>query len=157
MTERLYLEDLHVGQRFASAPHHLDAAQIKKFAAEFDPQPFHLDDAAAAANPLFGRLCASGWHTAAMGMRMTADYWETLGGRAILGGAGIDELRWLKPVYPGDTLRCECDVIDARPSASKPHLGIVRFRLVILNQDDVPVLSQISNVVVRRRPQPASE
>ena len=153
----IWFEDMPVGRvdRFGSIA--VTREEVIDFARKFDPQPFHLDDAAAAANPLFGRLCASGWHTAAMGMRMTADYWETLGGRAILGGAGIDELRWLKPVYPGDTLRCECDVIDARPSASKPHLGIVRFRLVILNQDDVPVLSQISNVVVRRRPQPASE
>ena len=153
----IWFEDMPVGRidRFGAIA--VTREEVIDFARKFDPQPFHLDDAAAAANPLFGRLCASGWHTAAMGMRMTADYWETLGGRAILGGAGIDELRWLKPVYPGDTLRCECDVIDARPSASKPHLGIVRFRLVILNQDDVPVLSQISNVVVRRRPQPASE
>ena len=153
----IWFEDMPVGRldRFGSIAVTRD--EVIDFARKFDPQPFHLDDEAAAANPLFGRLCASGWHTAAMGMRMTADYWETLGGRAILGGAGIDELRWLKPVYPGDTLRCECEVIDARPSASKPHLGIVRFRLIILNQDDVPVLSQISNVVVRRRPQPATE
>ena len=153
----IWFEDMPVGRtdRFGSMA--VTREEVIDFARKFDPQPFHLDDAAAAANPLFGRLCASGWHTAAMGMRMTADYWETLGGRAILGGAGIDELRWLKPVYPGDTLRCECDVIDARPSASKPHLGIVRFRLVILNQDDVQVLSQISNVVVRRRPQPETE
>ena len=153
----IWFEDMPVGRldRFGSIAVTRD--EVIDFARKFDPQPFHLDDEAAAANPVFGRLCASGWHTAAMGMRMTADYWETLGGRAILGGAGIDELRWLKPVYPGDTLRCECEVIDARPSASKPHLGIVRFRLIILNQDDVPVLSQISNVVVRRRPQPATE
>jgi len=153
----IWFEDMPVGRidRFGAIA--VTREEVIDFARKFDPQPFHLDDAAAAANPLFGRLCASGWHTAAMGMRMTADYWETLGGRAILGGAGIDELRWLKPVYPGDTLRCECEVIDARPSASKPELGIVRFRLVILNQDDVQVLSQISNVVVRRRPQPETE
>jgi acyl dehydratase len=153
----IWFEDMPVGRldRFGAIA--VTREEVIDFARKFDPQPFHLDDAAAAANPLFGRLCASGWHTAAMGMRMTADYWETLGGRAILGGAGIDELRWLKPVYPGDTLRCECEVIDARPSASKPHLGIVRFRTIILNQDDTPVLSQISNVMVRRRPEPASE
>ena len=147
-----WFEDLPVGRidRFGSIV--VERADVLDFARKFDPQPFHLDDAAAAANPLFGRLAASGWHTAAMGMRMTADFWAAHGGRSILGGAGIDQLRWLKPVYPGDTLHCESGVVKARPSASRPELGVVGIRLVIFNQDDVPVLSQVSTIVVRRRP-----
>ena len=151
----IWFEDMAVGRvdRFGSMA--VTREEVLDFARRYDPQPFHLDDAAAEANPLFGRLAASGWHTAAMGMRMVADHWAELGGRAILGGAGIDELRWLKPVYPGDRLRAESEVIEARPSASKPDRGIVRVRLVLFNQDDEPVLSQISNVLIRRSPEGA--
>ncbi len=148
----IWFEDLPVGRKDSFGSIHVTREESLDFARKFDPQPFHLDDDAAAANPLFGRLASSGWHTAAMGMRMTADFWDSVGGRDILGGAGIDDLRWLKPVYPGDTLRTEAEVIEARPSASKPHLGIVRFRTTIFNQDDVAVMSHVSNVLVRRRP-----
>ena len=150
-----YFEDLEVGAETDFGTYTVTREEVLEFARKYDPQPFHLSDEAAAKTH-FGRLSASGWHTAAMTMAVIARK-VVADEQAGLGSPGIDELRWLKPVYPGDTLRCECEVIDARPSASKPELGIVRFRLVILNQDDVPVLSQISNVVVRRRPQPESE
>lgn len=151
-SQTVWYEDLPVGRLDRLGTIQVTREESIDFARKFDPQPFHLDDEAAAANPLFGRLSASGWHTAAMGMRLTADFWASAGGRAILGGAGIDDLRWLKPVYPGDTLRGEAEVVDARISASKPDRGIVRFRTTLFNQDDVPVMSHISNVVMRRRP-----
>lgn len=149
----IWFEDLPVGRRDRFGSIVVTRDDMLDFARKFDPQPFHLDDDAAAANPLFGRLSASGWHTAAMGMRMTADFWAAADSRdAILGGAGVDDLRWLTPVYAGDRLRAEAEVIDARPSASKPDRGIVRFRTILYNQDDVPVMSHLSNVMIRRRP-----
>ena len=149
----IWFEDMPVGRKDSYGSIEVTREASLDFARKFDPQPFHLDDEAAAANPLFGRLAASGWHTAAMGMRMTADFWASLeSSDSILGGAGIDELRWLKPVYPGDTLRTEAEVVEARPSASKPQLGIIRFRTVVFNQDDVAVMSHFSNVLIRRRP-----
>ena len=148
----LWFEDFAVGRVDRYGRYEVTREEVLTFARAYDPQPFHVDDEAAAANPLFGRLAASGWHTAAMAMRMIADHWEMLGGRAILGGAGIDNLRWLTPVYPGDTLRCEAEVIDARPSRSKPDRGLVRTRLTVLNQADVAVMSHESVIVVQRRP-----
>ena len=147
----LGFEDFAVGRVDRYGIYAVTREEVIAFATAYDPQPFHLDDAAAAANPLFGRLAASGWHTAAMGMRMTADYWAGIGGRAILGGAGIDQLRWLRPVYPGDTLRCESEVLDARPSESKPDRGIVRTALTLFNQHDEPVLRQEAVIMVSRR------
>jgi acyl dehydratase len=118
------------------------------FASQFDPQPFHLDDEAAAAS-LFGRLAASGWHTCAMAMRMMCD--EYLLDSASLGSPGIDSLRWLKPVHPGDTLRMAMDVLEARPMASKPHVGLVRSRWHLRNQHDEPVLTMEGWGMFRRR------
>ncbi|WP_442680569.1 MaoC family dehydratase [Sphingomonas sp. ASY06-1R] len=149
----IWFEDLPVGRRDRFGSIAVTREDMLDFARKFDPQPFHLDDDAAAANPLFGRLSASGWHTAAMGMRMTADFWAAADSQnVILGGAGVDELRWLTPVYAGDRLRAEAEVVDARPSASKPDRGIVRFRTILYNQEDVPVMSHLSNVLIRRRP-----
>ena len=147
----LWFEDFVVGRIDRYGQYAVTREEVLEFATRYDPQPFHLDDAAAAANPLFGRLSASGWHTAAMGMRMTADYWAGVGGRSILGGAGVDQLRWLMPVYPGDTLRCESEILDTRPSESKPDRGIVRTALTIFNQHDEPVLRQEAAVMVSRR------
>lgn len=144
-------EDMPVGRIDRYGSKQVDRDEVIEFARQFDPQPFHLSDEAAAANPLFGRLAASGWHTAAMAMRMTADHWAALGGRAILGGAGIDELRWVRPVYPGDTIRCEGEVIEARVSQSKPDRGIVKAQLRVLNQHDAIVMTQISVIVMQRR------
>jgi acyl dehydratase len=119
----LYLEDLHVGQRFESRPHCIDAEQIKKFAAEFDPQPFHLDETAAARS-LFGGLAASGWHTAALTMRMLVESVPLADG---LVGAEL-ELAWPKPTRPGDTLQVFSEIVDIRPSRSKPNMAIVTMR-----------------------------
>lgn len=148
----LWFEDMHIGRIDRYGSKDVTREEVIDFAGKYDPQPFHLDDAAAAANPLFGRLSASGWHTACMAMRMTADYWGGLGGRTILGGAGIEELAWLKPVYPGDTLRCELEVIETRASRSKPDRGIVKSRLSVFNQDDEPVMRQIAVVMMATRP-----
>ena len=148
----IWFEDMPVGRVDRYGRAEVTREDVIDFARKYDPQPFHLDDAAAAANPLFGRLAASGWQTAGFGMRMTADHWAAIGGRSILGGAGVDELRWLKPVFPRDVLRCESEVIDARPSASKPDRGIVRSRLTVFNQHDEPVMRQVSNIIVQRRP-----
>ena len=149
----IWFENMEVGRIDRYGSKRVERDEVLDFARKYDPQPFHLDDAAAAANPLFGRLAASGWHTAAMAMRMTADHWAGLGERAILGGAGIDELRWLKPVYPGDTLRCEAEVIATRASDTKPDRGIVTVRTTVFNQDEAAVVSQIAKVMMRRRPE----
>jgi acyl dehydratase len=130
VTEGLYLEDLHVGQRFASAPHHLDAAQIKKFAAEFDPQPFHLDEEAAKGT-FFRGLAASGWHTAALTMRMLVESVPLADG---LIGAEL-QLAWPKPTRPGMTLQLFSEVVDIVPSRSKPNMGIVTMRNETRDQD----------------------
>ena len=126
----LYLEDLSVGQRFESRPHCLDAEQIKKFAAEFDPQPFHLDETAAARS-LFGGLAASGWHTAALTMRMLVESVPLADG---LVGAEL-ELAWPKPTRPGDTLQVFSEIVDIRPSRSKPNMAIVTMRNETRDQD----------------------
>ena len=127
---RLYLEDLYVGQRFASAPHQIDADQIKRFAAEYDPQPFHLDEEAAKVS-LFGGLAASGWHTAALTMRMLVDSVPLEDG---LVGAELS-LAWPKPTRPGMALRVFSEIVDIAPSRSKPNMGIVTLRNETRDQD----------------------
>ena len=126
----LYLEDLSVGQRFESRPHCIDAEQIKKFAAEFDPQPIHLDETAAAGS-LFGGLAASGWHTAALTMRLLVESVPLADG---LVGAEL-ELAWPKPTRPGDTLQVFSEIVDIRPSRSKPNMAIVTMRNETRDQD----------------------
>ncbi len=144
----LYLEDLQVGQRFVSGSHTLDAAEITRFAAEFDPQPFHLDDAAAR-DTFFGGLAASGWHTAAVSMRlMVAGGLPIAGG--IIGGGG--ELLWTKPVRPGDTLHVECEVLEVVPSRTRPERGTVVVHCVTRNQDGEMVQSFTPKIIVPRRP-----
>src|SRR6478609_1994846 len=132
----IWFEDLPVGRQDSYGSIEVTREASLDFARKFDPQPFHLDDTAAAANPMFGRLAASGFHTASMTMRMVADQHSSEGGRAILGGAGLEELTWLKPVYPGDTIRVQTEVIEARPSQSKPDRGVVKTRTLVFNQDD---------------------
>ena len=126
----LYLEDLYVGQRFTSGQHQLDAEQIKKFAAEFDPQPFHLDDEAAQ-DSLFGSLAASGWHTAALTMRMLVESVPLAGG---LIGAEL-QLAWPKPTRPGMTLRVVSEVTEIKPSRSKPDMAIVTMHNQTLDEN----------------------
>lgn len=121
------------------------------FARQFDPQPFHLDDTAAEAS-LFGKLSASGWHTCAMAMRMMCDAY--LLESASLGSPGIDHLKWLAPVYPGDTLRVRFGVLEARPMASRPEVGLVRSHWEVLNQHDAVVLTMQGWGMFRRRKAP---
>jgi len=130
MPEALYLEDLYVGQCFTSAPHPLDAEQIKRFAAEYDPQPFHLDEEAAK-DSIFGGLAASGWHTAAMTMRMLVDSVPLADG---LIGAEL-QLAWPRPTRPGMILQLFAEVVDIRPSRSKPDMAIVTMRNETRDQD----------------------
>jgi acyl dehydratase len=146
--DTLYLDDLAVGQRFVSGTHTMDAAEIKEFAARYDPQPFHMDDAAAR-GALFGGLVASGWHTAATMMRLIVDGGLPIAG-GIIGTGG--ELLWTAPVRPGDTLRVECEVLEITPSRSKPDRGTVRVRCITLNQHGEMVQSFTPKLVVPRRP-----
>jgi acyl dehydratase len=143
-----YLEDFAVGQIFGSARLRIDADQIKRFAAEFDPQPFHLDEEAARAS-IFQGLAASGWHTAALTMRLLVD--SELKPAGGLVGAGFDEFRWPRPVRPGDELRVESEVLELRPSKSRPGQGLVKVRMTTLNQNGEAVQILIANIVVPRR------
>ena len=153
MSARLcYLEDLVVGQQFAGGTTRVDVAGIKAFAAAFDPQPFHLDEEAAKAS-IFGRLVASGWHTMALTMRMLVE--GELRSLFGLVGLGADELRWPRPVLPGDTLRVMWEVLELRPSASKPDRGTARLRVTTRNQRDEVVLTLVTTVLLPRRAGPA--
>jgi acyl dehydratase len=143
-----YLEDFAVGQTFGSGRLRIDKERTLAFAAEFDPQPFHLDEAAARRS-IFGGLTASGWHTAALTMRLLVESELEPAGGII--GAGLDECRWPRPVHPGDELRIECEVIEVRPSKSRPQQGLIKLRTATLNQDDEVVLLHVVNLVVLRR------
>ena len=145
----LYLDDLQPGQKFRGETATLiDDAAIKAFARQYDPQPFHLDEVAARTS-LFGGLAASGWHTMALTMRLMVDDGPPLAGGII--GGGVDELRWPKPVRPGDRLRIECEVMEVRPSRSRPEQGLVKLKTTTLNQNDEPVLVFVGNLIVPRR------
>jgi acyl dehydratase len=144
----LYLEDLYVGQRFTSGTYRMDEERIKAFAAEFDPQPFHLDQVAAQAT-VFGGLSASGWHTAAVAMRLMVTGGLPLG-NGIIGLGG--ELAWPKPTRPGDTLRVESEVLEILPSRSKPNQAVVKVKSTTLNQDSEPVHMFAAKLLVFKRP-----
>jgi acyl dehydratase len=146
--ERLHLEDLSVGQRFTSGVVIVDEAAITGFAGQFDPQPFHLDPAAAARS-LFGELVASGWHTAAVTMRLLVDGGAPIAGGIIGGGV---EISWPRPVRPGDVLQVESEVIAITPSRSRPDRGTVSLRSETRNQRGEPVQILTSRLVVPRRP-----
>ena len=149
----IYFEDLEVGAETNFGTYEVTREEVLEFARKYDPQPFHLSDEAAAKTH-FGRLAASGWHTAAMTMAVIARR-VTDRKQAGLGSPGIDELRWLKPVYPGDTLHVRGKIIDKTPSRSKPDIGSFRTETTVTNQDDVPVMRFTSIVLIRRRPEPA--
>jgi acyl dehydratase len=149
MREPLYFEDLAVGQKSTTASIRLTVDEIKEFARRYDPQPFHLDEAAAKAT-IFGGLAASGWHSAALLMRLIVESGPPLAGGIV--GSGIDELRWLRPVRPGDELHAELEVLELRPSTAHPTQGRVRMRNTLLTADGVPVMSLIANITVPRRP-----
>ena len=146
---RWYWEDFPVGdvREFGALPVTREA--VLAFAGEFDPQPFHLDDAAAEAS-LFGRLSASGWHTCAMAMRMMCDAY--LLDSSSLGSPGIDSLRWTKPVHPGDTLSVRMTTLETRPMASRPKVGLVLSQWEVLNQHQQVVLTMQGWNMFGRRP-----
>lgn len=148
MSGGLYLEDLHVGQRFESPKHLVTAEAVKRFAAEFDPQPFHLDDAVAKGS-LFGGLVASGWHTGSLTMRMLVEGGAPIANGVI--GAGVD-VSWPRPTYPGDELQVVSEVMEITPSRSKPDRGIVILKSETRNQRGEVVLALTSKLVVPRRP-----
>lgn len=141
-----YLEDYAAGQKYGgTARLRVDADRVRSFAAEFDPQPFHLDDAAARQS-IFRGLAASGWHTAAMTMKLlVASDLQPAGG---IVGAGFDEFRWPLPVRPGDELRVEVEVLEVRPSKSRPGIGLLKIRTTTLNQDGAAVQVTVGNLVV---------
>ncbi|KQU62598.1 acyl dehydratase [Sphingomonas sp. Leaf339] len=144
-----YFEDVTVGHRASFGEYAVTREEVMAFAQQYDPQPFHLSDEAAAVTH-FGRLSASGWHTCAMTMAMIVENLKRHD-EAGLGSPGIDELRWLRPVYPGDTLRCETEILDKRRSKSRPEMGLYRSRMTVFNQDDVAVMSFISQGMIRTR------
>lgn len=144
-----HFEDIEVGRTARFGRYEVTRKEVIEFAAKYDPQPFHLDDAAAAATH-FGRLSASGWHTCAMTMAMLVENMKSRS-QAGLGSPGVDNLRWIKPVYPGDTLRVETVVKEKRRSASRPEMGIFKSTVRVFNQHDEPVLEMTSNGLIRVR------
>ncbi len=143
------LEDIAVGDVARFGSYRVEREEVLAFAKAYDPQPFHLSEEAAAGTH-FGRLSASGWHTASMAMAMIVAHFRETGFQS-LGSPGADELRWLKPVYPGDTLHCETEVLETRRSASRPEMGFVTSRWTVLNQDDVAVMTMRPTVMIRTR------
>jgi acyl dehydratase len=143
----LYLDDMQVGQKFTSATYEMTTERIKTFAAEFDPQPFHLDEAAAQAS-VFRGLAASGWHTAAVAMRLLVT-----GGLPFAAGAvGLGgEIEWPRPTRPGDILHVEFEIVEIVPSRSKPNQGIVRVRSTTLNQNGEPVQIFTAKILAFKR------
>jgi acyl dehydratase len=146
--DKLFLDDLEVGQRFTSGAHRLDAAEIKAFAGQYDPQPFHLDEATAA-DSLFGGLAASGWHTAAVTMRLLVEGGAPFAGGLV--GAGA-EVAWPRPTRPGDELTVVSEVVEIRPSRSRPERGMVTLKSETRNQRGEVVQTLVARLVVPRRP-----
>lgn len=154
MQDIYYFEDIPIGDRAEFGPLTITREELIAFAAEFDPQPFHLSDDAAAETH-FGTISASGWHTTALFMKMLVAEMQRDPARqaASLGAMGIDELRWLRPVRPGDTLRGISEVTEKIPSRSRPEMGIIRNKVTLFNQHDEPVLTMIPIAMWRKRPQ----
>jgi acyl dehydratase len=146
----LYLDDIQPGMKRSFGRYEVTREEVLDFARRYDPQPFHLSDEGAAQTH-FGRLAASGWHSCAMTMSMlVADMAEHP--QASLGAAGVDELRWLKPVHPGDVLRCETEVLEVKPSRSRPEMGSVRTQFTTFNQHGEPVVRFVALALMARRP-----
>jgi acyl dehydratase len=143
-----YLEDFNVGQVFGSGRIRVVSDRIKAFAAVFDPQPFNLNEETAK-NTLFRGLAASGWHTAALTMRLLVDSELKPAGGII--GLGFEELRWPRPVRPGDELSLKTEVLEVRPSQSRPEQGLIKIRVTVLNQAGEAVQIQVGTLLVRRR------
>ena len=144
----LYLEDFAPGQIYTAGPIPVSADTIKAYARQFDPQPFHTDEALARST-FFRGLAASGWHTASLTMSLVVQALPIAGG--VIGG-GVDELRWPTPLRPGDELRLEGEIMEVRPSRTKPGQGLVRVRTTTLNREGQAVQTMIANLVVPRRP-----
>jgi len=142
----LYLDDLHVGQRFTSETYAMDLSRMKQFAAEFDPQPFHLDEAAAETS-VFRGLAVSGWHTAAVTMRLLAGSLPPAGGIVGVGG----EISWPRPTRAGDMLHLESEIVEITPSRSKPDRGMAILRGTTFNQHQEPVYHLTAKLIVPRR------
>ena len=145
-----YFEDIEVGDATEFGHYDVTREEVLEFARKYDPQPFHLSDEEAAKTH-FGRLAASGWHTCAMTMAVIARH-VVDDEQAGLGSPGVDELRWLKPVYPGDRLTVRGSIVEKIPSRSKPHIGVIRTKTIVTNQDGVDVMSFTSIVMMQRRP-----
>ena len=145
-----YFEDYQVGLVERFGHYAVTRDEVLRFATAFDPQPFHLDDQAAAGTH-FGRLAASGWHTCSMTLRMMVDHWQEQGMQS-LGSPGVDNLLWLKPVYPGDTLSVQAEWLELRASRSRPTMGIARVRHTTFNQHEEPVARFEGLVMLARRP-----
>jgi acyl dehydratase len=146
----IYFDDLEVDQETLFGHYDVTRDEVIEFARKYDPQPFHLSDEAAAKTH-FGRLAASGWHTCAITMAVIARH-VVVTEQAGLGSPGVDELRWLKPVYPGDRLTVTGRIVEKTPSRSKPQIGVIRTETTVRNQDDVPVMRFTSIVMMLRRP-----
>lgn len=147
--ERIYLEDVEPGRTWALGEARPTEEEIVAFARAFDPQPFHADAAAAESGP-FGGLVASGWHTCAMFMRLLVD--GLVSRMVSYGSPGVDELRWLRPVRPGDRLSARVEALEARPSSSRPDRGSVRCRMEMLDAEGRPVMQMTAVLIVGRRP-----
>lgn len=151
MSDRLWLEDMMLGRRFEFGTCTVDRDEVVAFATRYDPQPYHIDEEAARNNPIFGRLSASGVHTFAMASRMIFEGFADHHIVAI-GGGGLDELRLSFPVYPGDILRLDSEVVEARVLASRPDRGLVRMRNRAVNQDGKDVITFIGTLFIECRP-----
>jgi acyl dehydratase len=149
-----YLEDFAPGQKFGSGRLRVERERIKSFGAEFDPQPFHVDEGTAR-DSFFKGLAASGWHTAAMTMRLLVEGELKPAGGII--GAGFDELRWPRPVRPGDELRVESEILEVRASTSRPDQGLIKVKTTTLNQNGDAVQVFVGNLIVPRRPASSGE
>jgi acyl dehydratase len=148
MNEDLFLEDLAPGQIYRTARVHMTRESIKAFATQYDPQPFHIDEEAGHAS-LFGGLAASGWHTAAVTMRLVLDGpFRPAGGHI---GARLEELRWPRPTWPDDELHVETEVLEVRPSDTRPEYGWIKVRTSTFNQNNELVQTYVGNLIVRRR------
>jgi acyl dehydratase len=151
MPTDLYFEDLHPGMKFNSnRSYRVTAEEIKEFAEQYDPQPFHLDEAAGESS-FFKGLAASGWLTAAIVMRLRVESIHIAGGMI---GAGVEEIRWMQPVRPGDSLRTEAEILAVRHSSSRPQYGIVRSRTQVFNQRDEIVMRSVVNFLAPLRTPP---
>ncbi|WP_306052461.1 MaoC family dehydratase [Natronococcus wangiae] len=145
-----YFEDIEVGETRSFGEYDVTEDEVVEFAERYDPQPFHVDEEAAA-DSMFGELVASGWHTAAMSMRMLVEGPDDEDGWASMGSPGVDELRWHQPVKPGDTLSLRTEVLEKRPSESRSDRGYVKSRLETYTQDDELVMSWVGNTILERR------